>query len=100
MKHYTLCLYISLLFTDATAFSSAYYGQGSGAIVLDNVACTGLEEKLVDCPYDSHTADCYHYDDASVRCSTTTRTLPQFNTSIYIRADTIITEDCSRKKDT
>ena len=83
MKYYTLCLYISLLFTDATAFSSAYYGQGTGAIVLDNVACTGLEEKLVDCPYDSHTADCYHYEDASVHCSTTTRTLPQFNTSIY-----------------
>jgi len=57
---------------NATAFSSAYYGQGTGAIVLDNVACTGLEEKLVDCPYDSHTADCYHYEDASVRCSTTT----------------------------
>ena len=64
-----------MLFADAMAFSSAHFGQGSGAIVLDNVACTGLEEKLVDCPYDRHTADCYHYEDAGIRCTQTDRML-------------------------
>ena len=75
MRYYTLCLCLLLLFADATAFSSAHFGQGSGAIVLDNVACTGLEEKLVDCPYDRHTADCYHYEDAGIRCTQTDRML-------------------------
>lgn len=63
--HFLLCI-------DATAFSRAHFGQGSGAILLDNVACTGLEERLVNCSYDRHTADCYHYQDAGVRCSTAT----------------------------
>lgn len=55
------------------AFSNAAFGQGSGAIVLDNVACTGSEERLINCPYDSHTGDCYHSQDASVRCFITIR---------------------------
>ena len=71
------CLHLKVLlltaFVDATAFSRAHFGQGSGAILLDNVACTGLEERLVNCSYDRHTADCYHYQDAGVRCSTATR---------------------------
>ena len=62
-------------FTDATALPNAAFGQGSGAIVLDNVACTGSEGSLVNCPYDSHTADCIHSEDASVRCPITTRML-------------------------
>ena len=66
-------LKIFWLYIDATAFSSAHFGQGSGAILLDNVACTGLEERLVNCTYDRHTADCYHYQDAGVRCSTAIR---------------------------
>ena len=68
-----LCYVVFLLCIDATAFSRAHFGQGSGAILLDNVACTGLEERLVNCPYDRHTADCYHYEDAGVRCSTAAR---------------------------
>ena len=58
--------------TDATAFSNAVFGRGSGAIVLDNVACTGSEQRLINCPFDSHTADCYHSQDAGVRCQITT----------------------------
>ena len=62
-------------FTDAVALSNAAFGGGSGAIVLDNVACTGSEGSLVSCPYDSHTADCTHSEDASVRCPIATRML-------------------------
>ena len=57
------------------ALSNAAFGGGSGAILLDNVACTGSEESLVLCTYDPHTADCTHSEDASVRCPIATRML-------------------------
>lgn len=38
------------------------------SIFMDNVACTGTESRLIDCPFDSHTADCVHAEDAGVRC--------------------------------
>ena len=40
---------------------------------MDNVDCTGrywLEAKLTDCPFDTHTADCTHSQDAGVYCLT------------------------------
>lgn len=42
--------------------------SGTGPIVLDNVACTGTETRLIDCMFDSHTADCSHIEDAGVQC--------------------------------
>ena len=55
----------------ATAYSNAYFGQGSGSIILDNVICTGSELTLADC---SHlgigiTRSCSHSEDAGVTCS-------------------------------
>ena len=50
------------------AYSSAFFGQGSGSILLDDVSCTGVEAKLTDCSYDSYTGDCNHGEDAGVRC--------------------------------
>ncbi|XP_066047721.1 deleted in malignant brain tumors 1 protein [Chamaea fasciata] len=51
---------------------SAYFGQGSGDIVLDNVGCRGNEVSLLRC---NHTGwrihNCAHYEDASVVCSET-----------------------------
>ena len=51
-------------------YSNAYFGQGSGLILLDNVACTGSELTLANC---SHlgigiTRSCSHSEDAGVRC--------------------------------
>ena len=58
-----------LLFTAAaTAYSNAAFGQGSGPILMDNVACTGLESGLINCTFDNHTSDCVHSEDAGVRC--------------------------------
>ena len=37
-------------------------------ILMDNVGCLGTESRLVDCPFDRHTADCSHSEDAGVRC--------------------------------
>ena len=63
---------ITFAFSGATAFSSAYFGQGTGLILLDNVFCSGSETKLIYC---SHPGlgqhDCGHYEDAGVRCQGT-----------------------------
>ena len=57
------------LYTDSTAYSSAHFGQNSAVIIaLDDVACTVYESRLIDCPYDSHIADCTHSQDAGVQC--------------------------------
>jgi hypothetical protein len=44
------------------------YSQGTGPIFLDNTMCDGTESRLIDCTYDSHTADCSHLEDAGVQC--------------------------------
>ena len=53
---------------DATAVSNAFYGQGSGPIHLDDVACTGTETNVLLCRYDPVTSDCGHIEDAGVQC--------------------------------
>ena len=57
-----------LISTGAQSFSSAYFGQGTGPIQIDDVGCGGSESALVQCYH--HTFDnCGHYEDAGVRCS-------------------------------
>ena len=55
--------------TGAQGYRSARYGRGSGSILLDDVRCNGSETRLIDCPYDTDTSDCNHYEDAGVACS-------------------------------
>ena len=54
--------------TGATAFREARFGEGSGSIVLDDVSCTGSEERLVDCSANDDTDGCTHSEDAGVQC--------------------------------
>lgn len=53
-----------------SAHSSAYFGQGSGPIWLDNVQCIGTETALSQCqarPLGLN--NCYHGEDAGVVCA-------------------------------
>ena len=70
--------------TDATAYSNAHFGQGSGAVVLDDVQCTGTEETLVDCLYGNSTLDCTHSDDAGVHCQITRECITVLPKLFYI----------------
>ena len=51
------------------AFSNAYFGVGTGTILLDDVGCTGSETNLTDCTRSS-TVTCIsgHAENAGVRC--------------------------------
>ena len=56
------------LATDAVAYRSAYFGQGTGPILVDNAACVGSETALIQCSQSS-THNCNHYEDAGVKCN-------------------------------
>ncbi|XP_038068884.1 deleted in malignant brain tumors 1 protein-like [Patiria miniata] len=58
-------------FSDALeAKSAAHFGQGSGPVHMDGVACEGSEEKITDCPsYCWEETSCSHSHDAGVICS-------------------------------
>ena len=52
-------------------FFNAHFGAGAGDIFLDNVACSGTENRILECSYDSgNSVYCHsgHNEDAGVRC--------------------------------
>ena len=56
-------------FTGAIARPRAYFGRGTGAILLDQLRCTGTETRLVNCPSNPlGIHDCSHSEDAGVTC--------------------------------
>ena len=57
-----------MLFLVALGYNSAFFGQGTGPIVMDDIRCIGNESRLIDCPFDGHTADCTHLFDVGVKC--------------------------------
>ena len=64
-----VCRELGFSATGAVARGFSAFGQGTGAILLDNVQCAGTESRLIDCPANaigSH--NCIHVEDASVVC--------------------------------
>ena len=59
---------VSLHFTGAIPFSNAYFGSGTGAVLIDYVACTGSEQFLANCTTGITSLSCGHDDDAGVQC--------------------------------
>lgn len=47
---------------------SAYYGEGFGDIHLDDVECSGTENRLVDCNHKKTPQLCSHREDISIEC--------------------------------
>ncbi|NXV54299.1 NETR protein, partial [Molothrus ater] len=59
----------------AKAWSQAYFGEGSGPVLLDEVRCTGNELSIEQCPkspWREH--NCGHKEDAGVSCTPLTGT--------------------------
>ena len=71
-------------YAGAIAYTSAFFGQGSGPILMDDLFCTGSERYLVNCTYDRYTGDCRHYEDAGVRCQCEQLTIQCFSCSVCV----------------
>ncbi|CAI8037191.1 Phosphatidylinositol phosphatase PTPRQ [Geodia barretti] len=67
-----VCAQLGHLTSGARSYSDALFGQGNGSILLNNVACTGSENSLLDCTSDpiGTVGGCIHADDAGVSCRT------------------------------
>ena len=46
----------------------AYFGKGSGSVLIGNVACNGRESTLASCSHLSTIRNCTHSEDAGVQC--------------------------------
>jgi hypothetical protein len=52
---------------------SAYYGRGSGPVLMDEVQCSGNEQQLSECHFNGwRVEDCIHQEDVGIKCVLTT----------------------------
>ena len=64
-----VCRELGLPTVNVQALSQAFFGQGEGNIRLDEVACTGSEDRLSQCTHGGiGNHDCGHDEDAGVHC--------------------------------
>ncbi|XP_055045873.2 scavenger receptor cysteine-rich type 1 protein M130 [Misgurnus anguillicaudatus] len=48
--------------------TGAFYGQGTGPLLTDDLNCYGNESAVINCEWDNHTDACDHKHDVSVIC--------------------------------
>ncbi len=68
-----------IMMSAGTPRYDAFYGQGRGPILLDDLLCTNTEDRLIDCQHGGiGTTDfCRgHLDDAGLECQESTRIRP------------------------
>ena len=66
-----VCRELGLRYAGAIYSCCAAYGQGTGPIWLDDVACTGTEASLYNCSHNGFGIhNCVHGDDVGVVCTT------------------------------
>ena len=53
--------------SNITVFLRAYFGQGTGSVIMDDVACFGNESSLFNCSHMLYSS-CSHYWDVGIRC--------------------------------
>ena len=53
----------------AVARPSAFYGQGTGPILLSSVSCNSYASSLLKCSFSVPSSYCNHGDDAGVLCA-------------------------------
>ena len=75
--------------------TNAYYGQGSGLVMITGVGCTGEEPNLLNCTHSGYGRTyCGHSKDAGVRCpgsqSAIYRPFFVFTHTIYSKAVTLL----------
>ena len=74
---------MSLILIGAIARTNAFFGAGTGSILLDNVGCTGTEIRLVDCQNNGiGVHNCVHGEDAGVTCQAPTTTIGEISSII------------------
>ena len=57
----------SIIIVDAVVQGSAFFGEGTGPIYLDDVECRGNESRLTDCAY-TRQHNCAHSEDVGIQC--------------------------------
>ncbi|XP_062610599.1 scavenger receptor cysteine-rich type 1 protein M130-like, partial [Saccostrea cucullata] len=63
------CRQLGLPTRSVQAKTSAYYGSGSGPILLSNLRCNGDEPAIQSCSGTKNPSSCGHYEDAGISCS-------------------------------
>ena len=89
-------LILSILGT-SVAVQGAFFGSGSGSIILDNVLCRGSESSLLECntnPIGQH--NCDHSEDAGVRCNGNVYLHPVIVVDFFIHISSFYSQEISK----
>ncbi|XP_063411483.1 uncharacterized protein LOC134694404 [Mytilus trossulus] len=61
-------MYPSFIISSGEAIPSHLVDDGNGTIWLDDINCSGVEHKLINCTYSIDTSHCNHWYDVGIEC--------------------------------